>query len=277
MTAPPMTGAPTALMASSLRALLPGNPPLAPQAGLNGALLLSHPLLLAPKASLGALPPATLFVCLASKPRQSPAPLPPSTCPTSRRRQSPVPRPPSACLTSRLCQSPTPRPPSTSLTGRPCRSPAPWSPSACPASWPRQRPTPWPPTNCLASQPRWSPTPWPPSACPARRPRRSPAPRYPSQVGHARLSTHRPAGSPSSSPASLGAGADGPNSSSQSTLFTSTTWVYQPPAALAQTVTALQASLAARAVAPNLTGPSRLHFTPLSGIIPTIPPSLPHL
>ena len=49
---------------------------------------------------------------------------------------------------------------------------------------------------------------------------------------------------------------------------TSPSWVYQPPAAPAQTVTALQQALAARATAP---GPSNLHFAPLSGTMPAIP------
>ena len=52
---------------------------------------------------------------------------------------------------------------------------------------------------------------------------------------------------------------------------TTTTWVYQPPAAPAETVTALQASLAARAVAPGLAGTSSPHFASLSGNIPSIP------
>ena len=52
---------------------------------------------------------------------------------------------------------------------------------------------------------------------------------------------------------------------------TTATWVYQPPAASAQAIAAMQSSLAAQAAAICLPRPSSPQFAPLSGTIPSIP------
>ena len=55
------------------------------------------------------------------------------------------------------------------------------------------------------------------------------------------------------------------------TVTSSVSWVYQPPTAPVQTISALQTALAARTQFSSLPAPANLQFAPVSGTIPTIP------